>query len=60
MAMQAERAMTVAEYLEWEERQELRHEYIDGVIIKVTDDTLVDSDITINRNMTVNRILATG
>ena len=34
MAIQTERAMTVAEYLEWEERQELRHEYIDGVIMR--------------------------
>ncbi|MCY3833315.1 MAG: Uma2 family endonuclease [Chloroflexi bacterium] len=39
MAIQAERAMTVAEYLEWEERQELRHEYIDGVIIEMSGGT---------------------
>ena len=28
--------MSVAEYLEWEERQEIRHEYIDGEIIEMS------------------------
>ena len=39
MAIQSERTMTVAEYLEWEERQELRHEYIDGDIIEMSGGT---------------------
>ena len=39
MAIQTERTMTVAEYLEWEERQELRHEYIDGDIIEMSGGT---------------------
>ena len=39
MAIQTERKMTVAEYLEWEERQEVKHEYIDGEIIEMTGGT---------------------
>ena len=39
MAIQTERTMTVAEYLEWEARQEIKHEYIDGVIIEMTGGT---------------------
>ena len=39
MAIQTERKMTVAEYLEWEERQEIKHEYIDGEIIEMTGGT---------------------
>ena len=39
MAIQSERTMTVAEYLEWEERQELKHEFIDGEIIEMSGGT---------------------
>ena len=39
MAIQTERTMTVAEYLAWEARQEIKHEYIDGVIIEMTGGT---------------------
>jgi len=39
MAMQTERTMTVAEYLEWEERQECQHDYIDGEIIEMSGGT---------------------
>ncbi|MDE2776020.1 MAG: Uma2 family endonuclease [Chloroflexota bacterium] len=39
MAIQNERVMTVAEYLEWEERQEVKHEYIDGEIIDMSGGT---------------------
>lgn len=39
MAIQTERTMTVAEYLEWEERQEIKHEYIDGEIIEMSGGT---------------------
>ena len=39
MAIQSERTMTVAEYLEWEARQEVKHEYIDGEIIEMTGGT---------------------
>ncbi len=40
MAIARERVMTVAEYLAWEERQELRHEFIDGEIIEMPGGTL--------------------
>ncbi len=33
MAIQTERKIPVWDYLEWEERQEFKHEYIDGGII---------------------------
>ena len=48
MAIQKERRMTVAEYLEWEERQELRHEYIDGEIIEMSGGTGNHSKIMMN------------
>ena len=32
MAIQTKSAMSVAEYLEWEERQEIKHEFIDGEV----------------------------
>ncbi len=48
MAIQTERTMTVAEYLEWEARQELRHEYIDGEIIEMTGGTLTHTRIKTN------------
>ena len=40
--------MSVAEYLEWEERQELRHEYIDGEIIEMTGGTFTHTRIKTN------------
>lgn len=39
MAIQKGRVMTVAEYLKWEERQEVKHEYIDGEIIEMSGGT---------------------
>jgi len=39
MAIQIERTMSVAEYLEWEERQELKHDYIDGEIFEMSGGT---------------------
>ncbi len=33
MAIQTERKIPVWDYLEWEQRQEFKHEYIDGGII---------------------------
>jgi len=48
MAIQTERKMTVAEYLEWEERQEIKHEYIDGEIIEMTGGTGKHSKIMVN------------
>jgi Uma2 family endonuclease len=40
--------MTVEEYLEWEAKQELRHEYIDGEILAMTGGTLPHNDIALN------------
>ena len=36
MVLQTREKMSVAEYLEWEERQECKHEYIDGAIIEMS------------------------
>lgn len=48
MAIQTERTMPVAEYLEWEERQELKHEFIDGEIIQTSGGTGNHSKIAMN------------
>ena len=48
MAIQSERTMTVAEYLEWEACQEVKHEYIDGEIIEMTGGTLKHTRIKTN------------
>lgn len=40
--------MTPEEYLEWEAKQEFRHEYIDGEIIAMTGGTLYHNDIALN------------
>ncbi len=48
MAMQIKQMMTVADYLAWEEWQELKHEYIDGEIIEMSGGTLKHSRIKTN------------
>ncbi len=48
MAIQIEHAMTVTDYIEWEARQELKHEYIDGAIIEVSGGTGNHSKIMVN------------
>ncbi|MGL4375071.1 MAG: Uma2 family endonuclease [Microcoleaceae cyanobacterium] len=40
--------MTAEEYLEWESKQELRHEYIDGEILAMTGGTIPHNDIALN------------
>lgn len=40
--------MTAEEYLEWEAKQELRHEYIDGEIIAMTGGTIPHAKIYLN------------
>ncbi len=40
--------MTVEEYLEWEAKQEHRHEYIDGEILAMTGGSLPHNDIALN------------
>lgn len=48
MATQTQQRMTVVDYLAWEERQELKHEYIDGKIIEMTGGTADHSLIKVN------------
>lgn len=57
MAIQIESAMSVSEYLEWEKRQEVRHEYIDGEIIEMTGGTRPHSEIMINLTLSIGRQL---
>ncbi len=57
MAIQTKLAMTVADYLEWEERQELKHEYIDGEIIEMTDGTRIHSRLIVNLTLAMGRQL---
>ena len=40
--------MTVEAYLDWEPRQELRYEFVDGAIFAMTGGTLPHNDIAIN------------
>ncbi|MDE2856443.1 MAG: Uma2 family endonuclease [Chloroflexota bacterium] len=49
--------MTVADYLEWEERQELKHEYIDGEIIEMTGGTRIHSRLIVNLTLAMGRQL---
>ena len=53
MAIQTEPQLTVAEYLAWEERQECKHEYIDGEIIEMTGGTRKHSRIIINLTLAI-------
>ncbi|NER06149.1 MAG: Uma2 family endonuclease, partial [Okeania sp. SIO3C4] len=40
--------MTAEEYLEWEAKQEFRHEYIDGEILAMTGASLPHVDIALS------------
>lgn len=40
--------MTPEEYLEWEDKQEFRHEYIDGEILAMTGGSIPHNDIALN------------
>ena len=40
--------MTPEEYLEWEQHQEERHEYLDGEVIAMTGSSLFHNDIALN------------
>ena len=57
MAVQTLRTMTVAEYLEWEERQECKHEYIDGEIVEMTGGTSSHSRIKVNMILGLGNLL---
>ncbi len=41
-------AMTIEAYLDWEPRQELRYEYVNGQVFAMTGGTLPHNDIAIN------------
>lgn len=41
-------SMTVEEYLDWEPKQELRYEYIDGEIFAMTGGSIPHNDIALN------------
>ncbi|HBB33097.1 MAG TPA: hypothetical protein DDZ80_07265 [Cyanobacteria bacterium UBA8803] len=45
---QSPQKMTAEEYLEWEAKQEFRHEYIDGEILAMTGGSLPHNDIALN------------
>ena len=57
MAVQTKQLMTVADYLAWEERQEFKHEYIDGEIIEMTGGTLKHTRIKTNIGGTLYALL---
>ncbi|NEP81593.1 MAG: Uma2 family endonuclease [Okeania sp. SIO3B3] len=40
--------MTAEEYLEWEAKQEFRHEYVDGEILAMTENNILYNDIVLN------------
>ena len=48
MAIQTRQIMAVEEYFEWEQRQERKHEYIDGVVIEMPGVSNRHSLITTN------------
>jgi Uma2 family endonuclease len=39
---------TPAEYLDWEEQQEFRHEFVDGEVYAMTGGTVNHSEIAVN------------
>ena len=41
-------SMTPEEYLEWEEKQPLKHEYINGEILAMTGGTIAHNEIAVN------------
>lgn len=57
MAIQIEPRMAVADYLAWEEGQELKHEYIDGEIIAKSGETLKHTRIKTNIGGTLFALL---
>jgi len=40
--------MSIAEYLEWEPLQELRYEYVNGIVVAMTGGTIPHNDIALN------------
>ena len=48
IGLSEKRHMTPDEYLEWEAKQEVRHEYLDGEVYAMTGGTLPHNTIAIN------------
>lgn len=48
VASQEINRMTPQEYLEWEEKQEYKHEYLDGEVLAMAGGTLPHNSITLN------------
>jgi Uma2 family endonuclease len=40
--------MTPAEFLQWEEKQEFRHEYVNGEVVAMTGGTIPHNDLALN------------
>ncbi|MBX2889401.1 MAG: Uma2 family endonuclease [Saprospiraceae bacterium] len=54
------RPMTVEEYIEFEERSEIRHEFINGNLIPMPSTTLFHNDICINLVILLRSLLTKG
>lgn len=52
--------MTIAEYLEWEQQQELRHEYIGGEIVAMTGASMAHNTIAVNLSAELRMALRGG
>ena len=48
MAIQTKRVMSVADYLEWETGNEIKHEYIDGEVFEMSGATSKHNKIAVN------------
>ncbi len=48
IAVKQPQLMTPQEYLEWEDWQPIKHEYIDGEVFAMTGGTIPDNDIAVN------------
>ena len=48
---------TPSEYLEWEEKQEFRHEYIDGEVYAMTGGTVNHGRIAANTSLGLHLII---
>lgn len=40
--------LTPQEYLEWEERQDIKYEYVNGEVFAMTGGTILHNDIAVN------------
>ncbi|MEH2168245.1 MAG: Uma2 family endonuclease [Nostoc sp.] len=52
--------MTPQEYLEWEEHQDIKYEYINGEVFAMTGGTILHNDIALNLASTLKSYLRRG